>query len=148
MKLKTIRKQILLFVMTVFSVSIYAQDQSEIYFSEGSVLIYCSKNDNPQELTTELFNEAFPNLIELLQQKANAGLISRAHYLSQLKEGVFIVVKGDSREESITNAEDILTSIDEVMASAMKKLELPQTGKTTDSCKTLEIGPIAIAPNK
>ncbi len=114
------------------------ESQSKITFDQGSVLVICAPPEGVK-LTTEQFNKAFPEWITTLQIRANEGVITRAHYLGELKAGIFIVVGGDSAQIAMENASAIS---DELNAIYRKT-----TGTDgIETCKFREIGPVAILP--
>lgn len=131
--------------MATFGTAI-AEDQTNYQFTEGSVLIRCMVPEDQNKITTELFNSAFPQWITILQNYANEGLISRAHYLGELKEGIFIVVIGKDKEESMKNAETVITDINRITAKAMQDTSTALSFDAADACQFIEIGPLAVQP--
>ncbi len=119
---------------------VMADDQSNITFSQGSVLIICAPPEGV-ELTAEQFNSAFPEWITYLQTKANEGVITRAHYLGELKAGMFIVVAGKDKDDAMKNAQSVIGQLDDTFRKV--------TGlEGADTCKFREIGPVAIVPQQ
>ena len=116
---------------------VIADDPSDITFNEGSVLIICTAPEGV-DLSTEQFNNAFPKWISYLQIKANDGVIIRAHYLGDLKSGIFIAVAGEDKDDAMKNALDVIGDLDDI------SLEAGLEG--TDACNFREIGPVAILP--
>lgn len=120
-----------------FTPLVVAADSSEISFSQGSVLIVCAPPEGV-DVTTEQFNSAFPDWITFLQIKANEGVIIRAHYLGELKSGIFIVVAGDDKDGAMKNALLVIDELDDISQKA--GLE------GSNTCNFREIGPVAILP--
>ena len=146
----TIRNKLLLAVLGFSTLGISSltganTDQSDVVFQDGSVLIRCASG---QEINDELFNAAFPNWIKSLQQHADDGLIRRAHYLGKLKEGIFIVVAGDSREQAAENAQVVLSDLTAVAEAAGQATGVESSVNPENTCQTTEIGPVAILPSK
>lgn len=128
----------LLTVLLVSSNALANESQSEITFDQGSVLIICAPLEGV-ELTTEEFNRAFPEWITTLQARANEGVIIRAHYLGELKDGIFIVAGGENAKAAMTNAVAISDELNAIYSKA--------TGTNgIATCNFREIGPVAILP--
>ena len=132
------------FYLTIFCAVLFATNassndaQSELTFSEGSVLVICAPPEGV-EISTETFNLAFPQWIATLQKRANEGIVKRAHYLGELKSGVFIVIGGDTKDTAMTNAIAISDELNAIFKEA--------TGNAlVGSCGFREIGPVAILP--
>jgi len=124
-----------------------ADEAADMSFAKGSVIIRCdtpSGQDNP--ISNKLFEAAFPNWIISLQKHANEGRIARAHYLGALKEGIFIVVIGTSREDALSNSEIVLTDLGKIMKKATMETGDTPPFSVEDSCVAGEIGPVAILP--
>ena len=127
--------------------SAWANESTEISFVEGSVIIRCGTppgQDN--HISDKLFEAAFPNWITSLQKHANEGRVVRAHYLGILKEGIFIVVTGDNREDALANSEIVLSDLGEIMDKAMEEIGEKPPFTAEESCLVGEIGPVAILP--
>lgn len=129
-------------VMLILPVnSAIAQSQSDISFSEGSVLLYCTTKDN-REIPEEFFEDAFPQWVVALQNFAKEGVVLKAHYLPDLRSGVFIVVGGDSLEDAKNNVGEVESSSRKILDTALSKAGIENPYQ--DSCLQIEIGPVAI----
>lgn len=115
-----------------------ADDQSNITFSQGSVLVICAPPEGV-ELTAEQFNSAFPEWITFLQIKANEGVIARAHYLGELKAGMFMVIEGKDKDDAMKNAQSVIGELNDTFRRVTGSEE-------ADTCNFREIGPVAIMP--
>lgn len=122
----------------------WAQSQSDLSFDEGVVAVYCFV-PNESEIQESVFEEAFPMWIEALQNLANDGVIIRAHYLPNLRRGVFIVVGGESLEDAKKNAMIVDQSNKSILKAALQKAGV--TNPLDGTCQHIEIGPVAILPN-
>ena len=128
--------------------SVWANEVTEMSFAEGSVIIRCgTPQGQDNHISDKLFEAAFPNWITSLQNHANEGRVSRVNYLGILKEGLFIVVIGDSREDALANSEIVVSDLGKIMEKAVEETgeTPPFTGE--DACLLGEIGPVAILPN-
>ncbi|MFD2190810.1 hypothetical protein [Pistricoccus aurantiacus] len=115
-------------------------NQYNVVFEQGSVLIICEPPEG-QELTMDQFNQAFPRWITVMQKLADEGTVKRAHYLGQLKEGVFIVVDGSDRDEAMESAVALSDQLNTIFTE--------ETGITAvDTCEFREIGPVAVLPRQ
>jgi len=121
----------------------HAEDQTTFKFDKGNVLIHCLAPDENSMLSTEQFNAAFPHWITGLQDLANEGIVVRAHYLGELKEGIFIVVTGEDKAAARANAQMVLDKNTEILAQA---LEQTGSAEAEARCETIEIGPVAVLP--
>lgn len=144
--MKKILVSLAIAIITIGNVN--AEDQTDYQFSQGSVLIRCMSADDQHQITSELFNIAFPQWIAALQERANEGLIARAHYLEELKQGIFIVVVGKDREQSMKNAEIVLSDINLITTKAVQDSNTALNYDPTDVCQLIEIGPVAVLPMK
>ena len=118
--------------------TVFAQDPVDTPntpFEEGSVLVICGKPVGGPDLSSEEFLAGYPEWISTLTLKANEGIVTRAHYLGTIKEGVFIVFAGPDKDDAMKNAKDVVAHLQMVYARV--------TGNDEDICKFLEIGPIA-----
>lgn len=115
-----------------------AADQSNITFQNGSVLVICTAPEG-RSLSADEFNRAFPKWISLMQTRANDGVITRAHYLGELKDGIFIVVAGNTVELAMTNAVDLSNDLNAIYESEIEK-------DAGEMCRFRKIGPVAILP--
>lgn len=129
-----------LMVIATLSVSqaAKADDQSNIEFAEGTVHIYCFQ---PKDANADAYLEAFPKLVTNLQNHADEGRVVRAHYLKELKHGIFIVVGGDTREDAVSNGEQLLEEQNDILESA-------GADSSEDACRILEVGPVAVLPKE
>ena len=124
--------------LTALSVGRAVADQSDVTFDQGSVLIICVPPEG-MELTTEDFEKAFPRWIETMQTRADEGAILRAHYLGELKSGIFIVAGGENRDAAMDNAVAVSDELNAIFNEV--------TGRDVDgTCRFREIGPVAILP--
>ncbi len=144
----TITRLATLIAAITFTGSINAADQTDYQFTAGNVLVRCMAPDEHPLITTELFNAAFPEWITSMQKMANNGLISRAHYLGELKEGIFIVVEGETRNQAMVNATAVISEINAVTAKAIEETGESPDFAIDDACQFIEIGPVAIIPAK
>ncbi len=139
-----IRNLIIIISLSLIYLPVASADQTDISFKEGSVLIRCSTG---QKIRTELFEAAFSNWITTLQLHANEGRVVRAHYLGQLKEGIFIVVAGTSKNDAAVNAEIVLADLAEITQQAVAKAGMePVIINLDEDCQIIEIGPVAVLP--
>lgn len=144
MKLATILFPLMI-ALSMTNVS--ADEAAEMSFSEGSVIIRCGTppgQDN--HISSKLFEAAFPSWMTSLQKHANDGLVSRAHYLGELKQGIFIVVVGENREQALENSEVVLSDLGKIMDMAMQETGEKPEFTAEESCLVGEIGPVAILP--
>lgn len=135
-------------VLTFLSISVaHADEAAEMSFGEGSVMIRCGTppgQDN--HISNKLFEAAFPTWMISLQEHADEGRVARAHYLGILKEGIFIVVVGDDREDALSNSELVLADLGKIMEKAIKETGDSPPFSAEESCLVGEIGPVAILP--
>lgn len=135
-------------VFTFLSISVaHADEAAEMSFGEGSVMIRCGTppgQDN--HISNKLFEAAFPNWMISLQEHANEGRIARAHYLGILKEGIFIVVVGDDREDALSNSALVMADLGKIMEKAIEETGDTPPFSAEESCLVGEIGPVAILP--
>lgn len=139
---------IVLVALISFPLSIAIADETaEMSFKQGSVIIRCGTPPGQNtHISNKLFEAAFPNWITSLQDHANEGLVARAHYLGILKEGIFIVVVGDDREDALSNSEIVLSDLGKIMHAAIEKTGETPPFAAEDACIVGEIGPVAILP--
>lgn len=123
------------------------EDQSNMQFEQGSVVIHCAAHAEDQQISTDVFNEAFPYWLTKLQTHADEGRIARAHYLNELKEGILIVVPGKNREEAMSQALEIQAENDAIMQDALAKAGMTDSNfDSKKNCQFIEIGPVAVLP--
>lgn len=143
----SITKSLVALVTFLVIPSVFAQDQSDIKFTEGSVLIYCTAPTESGQISTKVFNEAFPKWMARLQERADEGTIARAHYLSDLKSGLFVVVLGNSTEQAMSNAGMVMSENRNILIDAYEKAGLDLRPED-ERCTLIEIGPVAVLPRK
>ena len=133
-----IASTVALAALTALPIGHATADQSDVTFDQGSVLIICVPPDG-MELTTDDFEKAFPRWIDTMQTRANEGSIVRAHYLGELKAGIFIVAGGEDRDAAMDNAVAVSDELNTIFNE--------ETGRDVDgTCQFREIGPVAILP--
>lgn len=131
------------------SVTAIAQQEDINYtFDEGSMLLLCIAPDSEGEAGAAVFNEAFPKLVTHLQLRANEGIVIRAHYLTELNDGMFIVVGGESLEESTNNALELQAESREIISAAIESAGASGSAPEPDYCRMIPIGPLAVLPMK
>lgn len=145
--LKT-RTLVVFFLALLFIGPANAQEQSDFEFDKGSILIRCEAPEGSKQISTKLFNTLFPIWITSLQGWANDGLVSRAHYLGELKQGMLIVVTGKNREDTKANATYVLGELISSMESAVEESGTQLSFEPSGACHLSEIGPVAILPGK
>ena len=117
----------------------FADDPANLAFDQGSVLVICGERVTGGDISSDQFFAGFPDWITMLQAKANEGVVARAHYLSRVKEGVFIVFSGPDKETAMKNASDVVGELTSVYARV--------TGNEgVEICRSYEIGPVAALP--
>ena len=112
-------------------------------FKEGSAIIHCAAPSNEDVISTEVFNEAFPQWITNLQLYANDGIVARAHYLGGLKRGIFIVVLGETSEQAMDRAVSIQQENRAILAEAIVKADAVANEQVDAVCQIFAIGPLA-----
>ena len=119
----------------------------DLEFDGGAVLILCTAPAPDSEAHARVFEHSFPRLIENMQLRANEGDLVRAHYLGRLKDGCFIVV-GDDIEEARQNAAELQQENGAIVAEAIEAagLERRPDADPNDTCRTTEIGLVAVLP--
>ena len=144
--MKKIAVATIVFILGV-NVSIAAKDEADMDFDGGSVIIHCVAPTETDQIESEIFLNAFPQWITNLQIHANEGRVARAHFLSELKEGIFVVVVGDTKEQAMENALAIDAENTEVLKQAFADAGVDMGEGPLDSrCDMIEIGPVAILP--
>ncbi len=107
-------------------------------FREGTVAMMCTAPTN-KEVTDAMFEKALPRWIEVLQRLADDGVVRRAHYLSKLKDGIFIVIDGDGAQDALNKA--VLASYE------LSQIFIDASGiQNFNSCTYTQLGSIAILP--
>ncbi|MEM1176263.1 MAG: hypothetical protein AAGA33_06880 [Pseudomonadota bacterium] len=114
-------------------------DPADLAFEQGNVLVICGKPVTGGELTSDAFFEGFGEWITLLQEKANAGVIARAHYLDNLKDGVFIVFEGPDRALAQQRADEVIDELTTIYRDIEGVTDI-------EICRSHQIGPIAAFP--
>ncbi len=138
---------LLFFISAVISFNSHASEdtnkQADVKFEQGTVIVICKSPVTDDKVKSELFNSSFPNLIIKLQNDYNEGRIIRAHYLGSLKDGIFMLVGGENKDDALSNAKIIVDENIEIIKSAFKEKNLPYVAHE-NSCVFHEIGPVAI----
>ena len=119
-------------------------EQANITFVEGSVLVYCTAPSSDSEEHMKVFLDSFPKLIANMQERANNGDLSRAHYLGSLKDGFFFVFRGDTIEQAQSRADALLAESESIISESLKTAGVEPEGKFSDRCESLEVGPLAV----
>ncbi|MEM9401222.1 MAG: hypothetical protein AAGA44_01905 [Pseudomonadota bacterium] len=114
-------------------------DPADLPFEQGSVLVICGKPVTGETLSSEEFFAGFGDWITYLQAQADAGVVSSAHYLTNLKDGVFIVFKGPDRAEAQQRADAVIAELTRVYAEIDDAPDIA-------ICRSHEIGPVAAYP--
>ncbi len=126
-------------VLLVLTISSPALSEEDLAFDQGSVLVVCGEAASGVTLSFDDFNAGFPEWVTMLQEKANEGVIVRAHFLGSVREGVFFVVAGPDVDAALKNARDVV--------DALERAYREGTGKENqDVCKYHAIGPVAVLP--
>lgn len=123
--------------------TVLAQSQSDFSFEKGVVALYCT-TDGDSEIPVSVFEDAFPQWIEVLQNFANDGVIERAHYLPDFRGGIFIVIGGESLEDAKSKVMTVKKSNLTILEAALQKAGM--ASPSSDACQQIEIGPVAILP--
>lgn len=146
MKVLTIPFIALVSTILMVSTSAFSQEteQENIAFAAGSVLVYCTAPNPDSETHMKVFLDSFPKLIANMQLSANNGELLRAHYLGRLKDGFFFVFKGESIEEAQSKADKLLAENDAIISESLKTANIESSRNFSDSCNSLEVGPLAI----
>ncbi|MEM6986398.1 MAG: hypothetical protein AAF499_07640 [Pseudomonadota bacterium] len=82
----------------------------------------------------------------LTQEQAEEGVVNRAHYLGALKDGVFVVVQGATRQDAMEKAAVLTTGILSILEQAIQAARSTPDFALTDACRSVEIGPLAVLP--
>ena len=136
----TVTQIALLFLSMFFLADALAANESDGDFEQGSVVMFCTKVEGI-EIPETAFQKAFPQWMDTLQLLADEGIVIRAHFLREFKNGIFVVIAGDTREEAMNNA--VLTSY------KLSNIFIEATGlENFNTCTFDEIGPVAILPSK
>ena len=131
------------------SSSVFADEEvANTSFSESSVLMFCSVPEPESETHSDLFLDAFPKLISTMIKSANEGGLERAHYMGRLKDGFFLVFRGESLEKAQAKADELLALNDAVIKDVLATVDIKSDTAFSDSCKSFEIGPVAVLPTK
>lgn len=124
------------------NITVNPNDQTELIFHDGVVLVTCGAEKANQKVSTDLFNQAFPPLLTALGEFIKQGKLIRAHYLGELKEGVFLVVGGSDRSIAMENAKEIAAETTKVLKKAMLDAKVEDDFQLNDSCRYTEVGPL------
>ena len=126
-----------------------AQSNDQV-FEEGSMLLLCVAPDPDDEAGAEasaaVFEEAFPRLVENLQVRANEGKVIRAHFLTELGDGMFIVVGGEDAGEAANNAIELQRESIDIIEEAIETAGAGDVVPPPDFCRMIPIGPVAVLP--
>jgi hypothetical protein len=128
----------------VLSASTSVNAAFNVEFHQGDVLIHCERP--PEErLPEEVFNKIFPKITKRLQTYANEGKVVRAHYMGKLGQGLFIVVRGENKQDAMANAKLIRQENLITIYEATKESKI---GPQPDYCQLFTIGPVAVLPQQ
>ena len=125
-----------------------AADPTDQVFESGYVLVRCMAPPSHPQVSTAVFNAGFPEWISFVQTQADAGVVERAHYLSELKDGLFIVVAGETRQVALDNALSVIDRMNAILDQAITASGETVSFATTDACQRTEIGPLAVLPRR
>lgn len=123
-----------------------ADDGRDHSFEQGSVLLHCAAPEAAADAPPSAFDNVFPRMIERLQVRANEGKVIRAHFLDDLRAGLFIVVGGSDREEAHDNAVALQHELVEIVRADIERAGATDLAPTPQFCPMLEIGPVAVLP--
>jgi hypothetical protein len=129
----------------VLSASTSVNAALSVEFDQGDVLIYCKRPPEVGQLPEEVFNKIFSKITARLQDYANEGKVVRAHYMSKLGQGLFIVVRGENKQDAMANAKRIRQENLITIYEITKESEI---GPQPDYCQLLRVGPVAVLPTK
>lgn len=108
-------------------------------FKQGSVALMCTA-PKTKEVSDAAFAKALPLWVETLQTLSKEGVVLRAHYLGELKAGIFVIISGDSPEDALTNAVLVSYQLSDIFIKA--------TGyQNFHSCTYTQFGPVAVLPS-
>ncbi|MEM7378774.1 MAG: hypothetical protein AAF460_14885 [Pseudomonadota bacterium] len=124
----------------------HAGDPTDMTFEEGYALVLCRAPGDREPVSSALFRAGFPHWMTFLQRRADEGVVVRAHYLGELREGVFVVVQGSSREHARSNASALVAGMDAITAAAISESGSSLKVAREAACRVLDIGPLAILP--
>jgi hypothetical protein len=114
-------------------------------FHQGDVLIHCERPPEAEKYPEEVFNKIFPVITKRLQTYANEGKIVRAHYMGKLGQGLFIVVRGENKQDAMANAKLIRQ---ENLITIYEATKDSKIGPQPDYCQLFAIGPVAVLPQQ
>ena len=123
-----------------------ADDPIESDFETGSVIVYCTAPEPLSATGLAVFEAAFPALVENLQARANEGEVLRAHFLTNLREGLFVVVGGDDAEDAFDNAVALQREHVSILEDAIRVAGVGDVASAPQFCPMLQIGPVAVLP--
>ena len=132
--------------LVMVSTGASATDPADIIFKEGYALVLCAAPDGHAQVSTDLFNAAFPQWIRFLQEQAEEGVVNRAHYLGELKDGVFVVVQGATRQDAVGRADVLIDGILSILEQANQETRSTPDFALADACRSVEVGPLALLP--
>ena len=123
-----------------------AAQSTNYAFEEGSMLLLCVAPDSDSEASAAVFEQAFPQLVENLQVRANEGKVIRAHFLTELGDGMFIVVGGEDAGEAANNAIELQRESIDIIEEAIETAGAGDVVPPPDFCRMIPIGPVAVLP--
>lgn len=130
--------------LLVLAASTSANAALSVEFHQGDVLIHCERPPEEQ-LPEEVFNKIFPKITKRLQTYANEGKVVRAHYMGKLGQGLFIVVRGENKQDAMANAKLIRQ---ENLITIYEATKDSKIGPQPDYCQLFTIGPVAVLPQQ
>ena len=119
-------------------------------FEEGTMLLLCTVPDaqDDSEIASDVFDEAFPKLIDQLQMRANEGTVLRVHWLLRVEDGMMIFVGGDDVADAANNAAEIQLESMAILEEAIEAADAAGDAPAPEYCKQIPIGPVAVLPMK
>ncbi len=66
--------------------------------------------------------------------------------LGALKQGIFIVVSGEDKEQALANSKVVMSDLSNIMEKAIKDTGEAPPFSPDEACLVGEIGPVAILP--
>lgn len=111
-------------------------DPASLVFEQGSILVICGRPVTGGEISSDEFFAGYSQWLVLLQEKAKAGIIARAHYLTNLKDGIFIVFDGPDRGKAREHANATIEEMTQIYSNI-------EGTPDVEICESHEIGPEA-----
>ncbi len=140
--LTTLFSMVFLQVVNAQTITVNPNDQTDIIFHEGYVLVKCGGEPDDTKASTELFSDSYIKLMPELKRFSNEGKLVRAHYLGELKSGVFMVVTGSDRDKARENAKEIVQVTSDIIKDSMVKINFDENFEPSEACSYIEIGPL------